>query len=205
MGKMSQDAKKDEFRKYLEKAGVLELLTKSLVSLYEEPEKPTDALSYLKNTVGGSPEDKISIKSLQEENEELKKKVTELEASQDKLKARITELETPSAAATEAPAAEKVAMDVTAPVEDTPAPAAVLEENVAEAVAPAEEKPAEVPAAAAAPIAEEPMETEAAPVEVAAPVVTEAAPVVPAEPAKESVTAQEEALAAPVAAPAATE
>merc|ERR1712059_166424 len=176
MGKMSQDAKKDEFRKYLEKAGVLELLTKSLVSLYEEPEKPTDALSYLKNTVGGSPEDKISIKSLQEENEELKKKVTELEASQDKLKARITELETPSAAATEAPAAEKVAMDVTAPVEDTAAPAA--------------------------PIAEEPMETEAAPVEVAAPVVTEAAPVVPAEPAKESVTAQEEALAAPVAAPA---
>ena len=33
--KMSQDAKKDEFRKYLEKAGVLELLTKSLVQLYE--------------------------------------------------------------------------------------------------------------------------------------------------------------------------
>ena len=33
--KLSQDAKKDEFRKYLEKGGVLELLTKSLVSLYE--------------------------------------------------------------------------------------------------------------------------------------------------------------------------
>ena len=33
--KLSQDAKKDEFRKYLEKAGVLELLTKSLVQLYE--------------------------------------------------------------------------------------------------------------------------------------------------------------------------
>ena len=32
---MSQEAKKDEFRKYLEKAGVLELLTKSLVQLYE--------------------------------------------------------------------------------------------------------------------------------------------------------------------------
>ena len=71
MSKMTQDAKKDEFRKYLEKAGVLELLTKSLVSvrfdwflcsptsidcdvqLYEEPEKPNDALSYLKNSVGG--------------------------------------------------------------------------------------------------------------------------------------------------------
>ena len=33
--KMSQDAKKEEFRKYLEKAGILELLTKSLVQLYE--------------------------------------------------------------------------------------------------------------------------------------------------------------------------
>ena len=33
--KMSQEAKKDEFKKYLEKAGVLELLTKSLVQLYE--------------------------------------------------------------------------------------------------------------------------------------------------------------------------
>ena len=33
--KMSQEAKKDEFRKYLDKAGALELLTKSLVQLYE--------------------------------------------------------------------------------------------------------------------------------------------------------------------------
>ncbi len=33
--KVPQDAKKEEFRKYLEKAGVLELLTKSLVQLYE--------------------------------------------------------------------------------------------------------------------------------------------------------------------------
>ena len=36
---MSQEAKKDEFRKYLEKAGVLELLTKSLVQLYEVNKK----------------------------------------------------------------------------------------------------------------------------------------------------------------------
>ena len=32
---MSQEAKKDEFRKYLDKAGVLELLTKSFEQLYE--------------------------------------------------------------------------------------------------------------------------------------------------------------------------
>ena len=42
------------FRKYLEKAGVLELLTKSLVQLYEEPQKPDDALTYLKKAVQGT-------------------------------------------------------------------------------------------------------------------------------------------------------
>ena len=72
---MSQDAKKDEFRKYLEKAGVLELLTKSLVQLYEEPEKPSDALTYLKKTVGESQGDKSEIEILQTENSELKVKV----------------------------------------------------------------------------------------------------------------------------------
>ena len=73
--KSTQDAKKDEFRKYLEKAGVLELLTKSLVQLYEEPEKPNDALTYLKKTVGGSEDDKTVIEKLKVENTELKAKV----------------------------------------------------------------------------------------------------------------------------------
>ena len=73
--KMSQDVKKEEFKKYLEKAGVLELLTKSLVSLYEEPEKPGDAVNYLKKTVGGTDNDKQEIEKLQTENTDLKAKV----------------------------------------------------------------------------------------------------------------------------------
>merc|ERR1719278_526885 len=120
---MTQDAKKDESRKYLEKAGVLELLTKSLVSLYEEPEKPNDALSYLKNSVGGSPTDKETIAKLREENELLKGKVKELEASQAALEARVaafnsagsisnsaeTEKETSVAAASAQPSSEPAA------------------------------------------------------------------------------------------------
>ena len=47
------DAKREEFRKYLEKEGILESLTKALVTLYEEPEKPNDALGYLKNNFAG--------------------------------------------------------------------------------------------------------------------------------------------------------
>lgn len=42
----SVTAKREEFRKYLERSGVMDALTKILVSLYEETEKPTDALEY---------------------------------------------------------------------------------------------------------------------------------------------------------------
>lgn len=41
------EAKREEFRKYLEKAGIMDALTKVLVSLYEEVDKPEDALSYI--------------------------------------------------------------------------------------------------------------------------------------------------------------
>ena len=38
------EAKKDEFRAYLEKTGVVDQLTKVLVSLYEETDKPNNPL-----------------------------------------------------------------------------------------------------------------------------------------------------------------
>jgi hypothetical protein len=38
------EAKKDEFRNYLEKTGVIDQLTRTLVSLYEESDKPQNAL-----------------------------------------------------------------------------------------------------------------------------------------------------------------
>lgn len=38
------EQKKEEFRKYLDKAGVVDQLTKVLVGLYEEPEKPGNAI-----------------------------------------------------------------------------------------------------------------------------------------------------------------
>jgi subtilase family serine protease len=38
------DSKKEEFRKYLEKSGVIDQLTRVLVGLYEEPDKPGNAI-----------------------------------------------------------------------------------------------------------------------------------------------------------------
>ena len=67
--------KLSQFKDYLEKAGVLEVLTESLLSLYEEPDKPDDAVIYLKKSVGGTDSDKVKIERLQTENADLKSKV----------------------------------------------------------------------------------------------------------------------------------
>ncbi|XP_043520820.1 c-Myc-binding protein isoform X1 [Frieseomelitta varia] len=74
------DSKKEEFRKYLERAGVMDALTKVLVSLYEEPEKPDDALEYIRLHLGGITEVDVEVKLLKEELEEAKSKITELKA-----------------------------------------------------------------------------------------------------------------------------
>ena len=47
--KKTIEAKKDEFRTYLEKTGVVDQLTRVLVSLYEEQDKPQNALEYINN------------------------------------------------------------------------------------------------------------------------------------------------------------
>lgn len=47
------ESKKEEFKKYLEKTGAVDQLTKILVDLYEEPEKPGNAVDFLKRRLGG--------------------------------------------------------------------------------------------------------------------------------------------------------
>ena len=68
-----ESSKKEEFRRYLEKTGVLDALTKVLVGLYEESERPQSALEYIKRYLG-SPVG-VDVEGLRKENEELKKKV----------------------------------------------------------------------------------------------------------------------------------
>ncbi|KAI8812880.1 hypothetical protein BJ742DRAFT_768004 [Cladochytrium replicatum] len=72
------DQKKEDFRKYLERNGIIDALTKVLVGLYEEPEKPENPVDFIKQFLGG-PSD-LDVDALRRENEELKRKVQELEA-----------------------------------------------------------------------------------------------------------------------------
>ncbi|GKV27847.1 hypothetical protein SLEP1_g36968 [Rubroshorea leprosula] len=51
--KEEKEAKKEAFRKYLESSGVLDALTKVLVSLYEQNEKPSSALEFVQQKLGG--------------------------------------------------------------------------------------------------------------------------------------------------------
>lgn len=52
MSFQTTESKKEEFRKYLEQTGAIDQLTKVLVGLYEEPEKPTDAVEFIKKYLG---------------------------------------------------------------------------------------------------------------------------------------------------------
>jgi len=77
------EAKKDEFRTYLEKTGVVDQLTRVLVSLYEENERPQNKMDYIKKNLN-SPDDidtdnlKNEYIKLKNENDQLKKRIEEL-------------------------------------------------------------------------------------------------------------------------------
>ncbi len=61
----------------MEKAGVVDQLTKVLVGLYEEPEKPQNAIEFIKKCLG-APSD-IDVDSLKAANEQLRQEKAELE------------------------------------------------------------------------------------------------------------------------------
>jgi|TARA_B110001450_G_C17514486_1_gene437844 hypothetical protein len=84
MSVQTTEQKKEEFRKYLEKAGVIDQLTKVLVGLYEEPEKPGNVIEFIKKSLG-APSD-TDVDQLMAENEALKR-------TQDELNTKIQTLE----------------------------------------------------------------------------------------------------------------
>ena len=79
----STETKKEEFRKYLEKAGVIDQLTRVLVGLYEENDKPSNAIEFIKKCLG-APSD-TDVEQLKTENDDLKGKIGELEKQVEQL------------------------------------------------------------------------------------------------------------------------
>jgi len=89
------DSKREEFRKYLEKAGVLDALTKVLVGLYEEPEKPNNALDFLKQHLGASGPETVDVETLKLEVTELRQKTEQLQEQNTELKNKLQQYEPP--------------------------------------------------------------------------------------------------------------
>lgn len=87
------DSKREEFRRYLEKAGVMDALTKVLVGLYEEPEKPNNALDFLRQHLGASGPETADVEALKLEVTELRQKCEQLQEENTELRAKVQQYE----------------------------------------------------------------------------------------------------------------
>ncbi|KAI3385818.1 hypothetical protein SNEBB_002241 [Seison nebaliae] len=96
----SADKKKEEFRKYLERCGVVDALTKILVNLYEEPEKPNNPIDVIKKYFGREVPESADVENLQIEVAQLKEKVVQLTDDNLKLKERLRSYEPEAGALT---------------------------------------------------------------------------------------------------------
>lgn len=82
------DSKKEEFRKYLEKSGVFERLTIALVSLFEEQERPENAIAYVKARL--DPENtEASTEAMKQELEQVRRQLEDLQIEHNHLKMQI--------------------------------------------------------------------------------------------------------------------
>ena len=77
-----------QFWRYLEKSGVLDTLTKVLVVLYEEPEKPNSALDFLKHCLGAATPENLEIELLRLELAEMEEKYEAIVEENKKLKTK---------------------------------------------------------------------------------------------------------------------
>eukprot|EP00250_Pteridium_aquilinum_P031516 c43760_g1_i1 orf=179-484(+) len=88
---MASESKKEAFRKYLESSGVLDALTKVLVNLYEENEKPPSAIEFIQRNLGGPTSSEFE--SLKTEKEVLEAKYKELLLQHEQACRKMEELE----------------------------------------------------------------------------------------------------------------
>jgi len=82
------ESKKEEYRRYLEKSGVVDSLTKVLVGLYEEQDRPSNAIDFVRKYMGVA-DGAADVEAIREENETLKKEAEELRRTVEQLNRRL--------------------------------------------------------------------------------------------------------------------
>ncbi|XP_031441787.1 C-Myc-binding protein [Clupea harengus] len=83
------ESKREQFRRYLEKTGVMDGLTNVLISLYEETEKPNNALDFIKSHLGAAGVESAETEALRLELAELMQKCNMLMEENKELKNRL--------------------------------------------------------------------------------------------------------------------
>ncbi|XP_073341167.1 c-Myc-binding protein-like [Pagrus major] len=89
----SSDTKREQFRRYLEKAGVVDSLTSVLVALYEQQERPSNALEFIKEHLGGGGQTSTDTEDLQQEVMDLRQRCSRLAEENKDLKTRLQHYE----------------------------------------------------------------------------------------------------------------
>ncbi|XP_008320943.1 c-Myc-binding protein [Cynoglossus semilaevis] len=85
----ASENKREQLRRYLEKTGVVDSLTSALVCLYEEPERPTDALEYLKKHLNVGDQALGEFVQLQQEAVELRQRCKRRTEEKKELKEKL--------------------------------------------------------------------------------------------------------------------
>ncbi|XP_073988029.1 c-Myc-binding protein-like isoform X1 [Rhodnius prolixus] len=93
------DSKREEFRKYLERTGVMDALTKVLVLLYEQPDKPEDALEFMRSNLGDKRPSANEIENMRTELEDAHHTIKELDKQLQLAKAAVAHAKNQLAAA----------------------------------------------------------------------------------------------------------
>ncbi|XP_072304200.1 C-Myc-binding protein [Eucyclogobius newberryi] len=89
----SNESKREQFRRYLEKSGVLDTLTSVLVALYEENDKPNNALDFVKLHLGAAGPEPADTEALKMELSDLQQKCNMLMEENKELRNRLMQYE----------------------------------------------------------------------------------------------------------------
>ena len=88
------EVKKEAFRKYLESSGTIDSITRVLVALYEEPDRPANAAEFLKSGLGApTMEDYDKVVG---ENRRLTAELDAVKEEVAELKVKLAEASTPN-------------------------------------------------------------------------------------------------------------
>ncbi|CAN9492951.1 unnamed protein product [Ophioblennius macclurei] len=87
------ESKREQFRRYLEKSGVLATFTSVLVALYQENDKPNNALDFIKLHLGAAGLESADAKALRLEVADLQQKCDLLVEENKELRNRLMQYE----------------------------------------------------------------------------------------------------------------